>query len=269
MQLWPLAVVIARFIGGDVYRDTVRAMLDCGLQQGSVLHMFSLLATSSHDQVASSLQDPAATATDTATSSAPDSTLTQPGGPTAMYQAGAVHAPNPTVFTPSIPRTGALHTSPAGPLNQLNGLQGQQQLQTSHQSGAAPAPLTWSPSTETWPRTLIMMAANRTAGDSSALTGFGHHLWTLGKPHARGYAHVCYILAGRPVDHVPDSSSTFAAPGVDHVACMGGCCTADALQCVELLAWCQSQFQPMPMYWLAPRYLQVRHFIWDTYHCVS
>ena len=204
MQLWPLAMMIAQFIGGDAHRETLRQMLDAGLPHGSTLHTFSLLATSSHDRVASSVQGPA--------------------------------APTPLLATSG--NAGApIATAPLQP--------------------GPPGFAAWSPTSEQWPRTLLIMAANRKPGDAAALSGLGDHLWTLDRPDARTYAHVCYILAGRPLDAVAASDSRFLAPGVDHLACMGGMGIAGSLQRAELLSWCMSQSQSLPMYLLAPSYLQV------------
>ena len=100
-----------------------------------------------------------------------------------------------------------------------------------------------------------MLAGNRTTGDDIALCGLGDHLWSFDRPHARTYAHVCYILAGRHVDFAANEASKFAAPGLDAYA--GEVGSTDALQRTELLAWLMSQRQGMPMYWLAPHYLQV------------
>lgn len=253
VQLWPLAIMIAQFIGPEAHHDTVRTMLDTGLQQGSVLHTFGLLATASHDRVASSLQGPAAPHSSPPTIPNPPD-VAAPLAP-AVFQPGAIHTP------PLHPGPVAMHAPPGsvppGP-PQLNG------MHPFMASSRGSDRVAWAPSNDSWPRTLLMMAANRTPGDAAALAGLGDHLWTLDRPHARAYAHVCYILAGKPPDPVPVADSRFVAPGVDDLACMGGCGAADSLQRVELLAWCMSQCQSLPMYWLAPSYLQVRHLVFTS-----
>lgn len=191
MQLWPLAMVIAQSIGGDTLRATMSEMLEGGLQRGSLLHTFGLLATSSHDRVAASLKGPS--------------------------------APTPSLGSATADGEAASGFKPCQP--------------------------------DTWPRKLLMLAGNRTTGDDIALCGLGDHLWSLDRPHARTYAHVCYILAGRHVDFAANEASKFAAPGLDAYA--GEVGSTDALQRTELLAWLMSQRQGMPMYWLAPHYLQV------------
>ena len=244
MQLWPLAMLISQSVGGDAHRETMREMLEGGVQRGSVLYTFGLLATSSHDRVASSLQGPAAPT---------------PGLACTAYDAAAPVAPGaflpgpPSAFPPHAGNGAQPYAPGSQPPNGVNAHSGMDH----RREGRA----TWTPAGDTWPRTLLMMAANRTPGDAPALSGLGDHLWTLDRPHARAYAHVCYILAGRPVDAIPSQDSKFAAPGVDHHACVGGVGTADALQRTELLAWCMSQSQGLPMYWLAPSYLQVRSLL--------
>jgi hypothetical protein len=235
--------MISQHISPDAHRLTMREMCDAGLPQGSVLHTFSLLATGSHDRVAPSLHEATVSKLPAPRSKKSFSDLS---AAPAMLQPGAPHASAVQTYLP-----GGHHAMPGHPVH--NNIQGH-----AFSNSSTPAPTAFCPAAENWPRTLLMLASNRTHGDSLALAGLGDHLWTLNKPLTRVYAHVCYMLAGRPLDPFASSDSRFAAPGVDHTLCVGGCGAADALQRIELLAWCMSQSQSLPMYWLAPHYLQVR-----------
>lgn len=246
MQVWPIALAIAQFTGSEAMHNTLRQLLDKALVPGSATHIFSLLATQSYESVASSMQQAITTpAVD------PDSFHAQ------VTSDPACQMTTP-MFSPSLSGIALTTLVPAvaGAEVQLLHIPAEVPTERSHLHTQPPQPGGMMFHSN-WRKSLLILAANRSAGDLPALAALGDKLWAAKVPELVTYAHVCYILAGKPLGSAADPSCTFVVPGIDHTAAMGMCGRIDSLQRTELLAWCHMQRHGAPMYCVIPSYIMV------------
>eukprot|EP00892_Ulva_mutabilis_P007047 jgi/Ulvmu1/4714/UM002_0445.1 len=247
-QAWPLALAIAQFSSPESLQAVLRELFDAALVPGSAMHVFSLLATQSYDGVATCLHQAAADAAPGPNSQQKQlGKLAQPSGPllpanvpVSSNFGGRVGHPAGTPMMPLVPQLPGAADLP-GPA-----LQRESPGRPPHPQGRFHS---------TWRKSLLMLAANRAAGDMAALAALGDELWAVPGRHHKQFAHVCYVLAGKLLGSAADPNSSFVAPGVDHVAALAACGQPDALQRIELLAWCHMQCHGVPMYHIIPCYI--------------
>lgn len=256
VQAWPIALAVAQFSGPDYLHRTLRKLLDEALLPGSAIHIFSLLATQSFESVEVSMQASAAPAEKPFSYALPASQVSAP----VTWPTEARMMPATLVGRTCVPAA----PDPAMPVTEL-----QQQTQSPGGGPAVQQVNVHGPGPQgcqnmrdfNWRKSLIMLAANRSAGDTPALAALGDDLWAANRPQLSQYAHVCYILAGKLLGSAADPSCTFVVPGVDHTSAMGACGTIDSLQRIELLAWCHMQCHGVPMYCVIPSYIMVSRLL--------
>lgn len=261
VQAWPIALAVAQFSGPDRLHGILRKFLDDALLPGSAIHIFSLLATRSFDSVTVSMQASAAGVGNPDRYALLDTQATVPGtwrtevNTTLATHVGRTYAPaaaGPSMTVADVQQK-MPGDRPSAQQVDLNGQAPQRRL---------------SMRDSNWRKSLLMIVANRSAGDMPALAALGDDLWAVKHPELWQYAHVCYILAGKLLGSAADPSCTFVVPGVDHTSAMGACGRIDSLQRIELLAWCHMQCHGMPMYCVIPSYIMVSRHQSPLYHRV-